>query len=58
MLRFTSGLAALLISATASAQIDVDIDLGQPEWYENPYLWVGVVVLLIIVLLVTRRRAS
>lgn len=53
-----AALAATLLPLAASAQIDIDVDLGKPEWYENPYIWVGVVVLLIIVLVLTRRTAK
>lgn len=53
-----AALAAVLLPLTAAAQIDIDVDLGKDEWYENPYLWGGVVLLLIIVLVLTRRTAK
>lgn len=31
--------------------------VDQPEWYETPYFWVGLVVVLIIVLLLLRQRS-
>ena len=52
-------LAALFTTISLYAQgLDVDIDIGEPEWYENIYLWIGVVVVLLLVLLLTRRRAK
>lgn len=53
-----AALAAVFTSINLYAQgLDVDIDIGKPEWYENVYLWVGVVVVLLLILLLTRRRA-
>ena len=54
-------LAALAPAATLLAQdgdgklLDIDIDVNRTEWYENPWLWVGVAAFVSIVLLIARR---
>ena len=49
--------AILMTQLTAFAQIDVDIDLGgKQEWYENPYVWVGVGVFLLVLVLLLRKK--
>ncbi len=46
----------LFTSVVAKAQIDVDIDLGKQEWYEDPKVWVGVAVFLVLLVLLARKR--
>lgn len=51
----------LLISFQIFAQdggLDIDIDLGKPEWYEQPWVWVvgGAIFILILVALLRRKR--
>lgn len=51
----------LMISFQIFAQdggLDVDIDIGKPEWYEQPWVWVvgGAVFILILVALLRRKR--
>lgn len=48
--------AALLMNFSAFAQLDVDIDLGKPEWYENPLVWVGAAAFLLILVLLLRKK--
>lgn len=43
-------------SNLAHAQIDVDIDLGKSEWYEDPKVWIGVAVFLLILAFIVRSR--
>lgn len=31
--------------------------IDQPEWYETPYFWIGLVVALVILLLLLRQRS-
>ena len=54
-------LLGLMISFQIFAQdggLDVDIDIGKPEWYEQPWVWVvgGAVFILILVALLRRKR--
>lgn len=56
---FYKSFAAVIIlftSVVAKAQIDVDIDLGKQEWYEDPKVWVGVAVFLVLLVLLARKR--
>lgn len=51
----------VLISFQIFAQdggLDVDIDIGKPEWYEQPWVWVvgGAAFILILVALLRRKR--
>ncbi len=51
----------LMISFKIFAQdggLDVDIDIGKPEWYEQPWVWVvgGAVFILILVALLRKKR--
>lgn len=51
----------LMISFQIFAQdggLDVDIDIGKPEWYEQPWVWVvgGAIFILILVGLLRRRK--
>lgn len=48
--------ALLITQVDAFAQIDVDIDLGKSEWYENPWVWVGVGAFLLILVLLGRKK--
>ena len=53
-------LAALLLtlgSTLAIAQdggLDIDVDINKGEWYENPWVWVGVGAFLLILALIMR----
>ncbi len=54
---FTKGLMAfmlLFINTISYAQIDIDIDLGKQEWYEDPKVWIGVAVFLVILVIIAR----
>lgn len=46
----------LCMTTLAQAQIDVDIDLGKSEWYEDPKVWVGVAVFLVILAFIARSK--
>lgn len=46
----------LAISTLATAQIDVDIDLGKKEWYEDPKIWIGVAIFLVILAFIARSK--
>lgn len=35
--------------------LDIDIDINKDEWYENPYLWVGVAAFLILLAFISRK---
>ena len=48
--------AALFMNFSAFAQLDVDIDLGKEQWYENPLVWVGVAAFLLILVLLLRKK--
>jgi len=46
---FNKGFATFILlffNAIVYAQIDIDIDLGKQEWYEDPKVWIGVAVFL------------
>jgi hypothetical protein len=49
-----------LISLKIFAQdggLDIDIDLGKPEWYEQPWVWVvGAAVFILILVAIVRRK--
>ena len=52
---------SLLISFQIFAQdggLDIDIDVGKPEWYEQPWVWVvgGAAFVLILVGLLRRKK--
>ena len=36
----------------------IDIDIDRTEWYENPYLWAGVLAFIVILIVVTRRKRA
>lgn len=65
MRRFASFSATILISFSTVAQ-DVDIDLSledgisidTQQWYENPVVWVGVVLIMGFILIITRRKRA
>lgn len=64
MKRFFSLLALAFLSFSAIAQ-DLDIDIGSDgisidteEWYENPIVWVGAVLVIILIVLLSRRTAK
>lgn len=51
----------LLISMQIFAQdggLDIDIDVGQPEWYEQTWVWVvgGAIFILILIGLLRKKR--
>jgi hypothetical protein len=50
----------VLISIQIFAQdggLDIDIDLGKPEWYEQPWVWVvGAAAFILILVAVVRRK--
>lgn len=65
MLRFTfATLAVSLLSLSAAAQgLDIDISsdgisINKEEWYENPLIWIGAVLVLILVVVLSRRTAK
>ncbi|WP_057939015.1 hypothetical protein [Algoriphagus resistens] len=54
-------LISMIFSVTAFAQdggLDIDVDLGKPEWYEQPWVWVvgGAVFILILVAILRKRK--
>ncbi|GAA0880462.1 hypothetical protein GCM10009119_34320 [Algoriphagus jejuensis] len=50
----------LMISVQLFAQdggLDIDIDLGKPEWYEQPWVWVvGAAAFILILVAIVRRK--
>ncbi len=50
----------LMISFQIFAQdggLDVDIDIGKPEWYEQPWVWVvGAAAFILILVAIVRRK--
>lgn len=51
--RFLAFAFLLTFSFSLYAQgLDIDVDIGKPEWYENPLVWViaGLAIILIVVL--------
>lgn len=45
-------LTMLLASLTVMAQdgeLDIDISVNEPEWYENIWIWIGLAVFIIII---------
>ncbi len=36
----------------------IDIDIDKTEWYENPYLWLGIAAFVTILIVVTRRKKA
>lgn len=56
----TSVLAILLLKFQSFAQdgelLDIDIDVNKDEWYEDPYLWLGVAAVIVLAILATRYR--
>jgi len=48
----------LFISTLAQAQLDIDIDLGKREWYEDPKVWVGVAIFLVVLAFIARGKKS
>lgn len=66
MIRFSlTTFAVALLSFRAFAQ-DLDVDLSledglsisTQQWYENPIVWVGAVLLVILFAVLVRRRAK
>lgn len=49
-------LIATLPLVAQDALIDIDID--KTEWYENPYLWLGIGAFITILFVVTRRKKA
>lgn len=57
--KYTSVILVLLFSTLLRAQDAlIDIDIDKTEWYENPYLWLGIAAFIIILLVVTRRKKT
>ena len=59
--QFASRAIALIVvlfsaAAPAFAQLDIDVDLGKEQWYENPLVWVGAAVFLLILAFIVRGR--
>jgi uncharacterized protein YacL len=49
----------VLISSQIFAQgLDIDVNVGKPQWYEQPWVWVvgGAIFILILVGLLRRKR--
>ena len=50
----------LFASVSAIAQdggLDIDVDLGKPEWYEQPWVWVvGAAVFILILVALLRKK--
>ena len=46
----------LFTSTLAKAQLDIDIDLGKTEWYEDPKVWVGVAIFLVVLAFISRSK--
>ncbi len=46
----------LFTSTFAKAQLDIDIDLGKTEWYEDPKIWVGVAIFLVVLAFIARGK--
>ena len=36
--------------------LDVDINVGRQEWYENPWIWVGVAVFVLLLALILKKK--
>lgn len=51
-------LTFIIFNVTALAQdgklLDIDIDINKKEWYENPYVWVGLGIFIILLVAVSR----
>ena len=57
--KYTGLILSLIASLPLVAQDAlIDIDIDKTEWYENPYLWLGVAAFVIILLAVTRRKKA
>jgi len=54
--KVASVFVALFIPFALIAQIDVDIDLGGKEWYEEPWVMPAAVVALLLIFLLLRRK--
>ena len=56
--KVASFLAFFLVSFAALAQdgklLDIDIDVNKNEWYENPYIWIGVAIFIVLLVAVSR----
>ncbi len=52
-------MASFLLSLQTFAQgelIDIDINAGKQEWYENPWVYVGVAAFILILVLIAKRK--
>ncbi|WP_159439228.1 hypothetical protein [Algoriphagus halophilus] len=51
---------AMTASLTSFAQdggLDIDVSIGEPEWYEQTWVWVvGVAVFVLILVAILRKR--
>ncbi|MEM7574243.1 MAG: hypothetical protein AAF433_15160 [Bacteroidota bacterium] len=54
--KFTALILAAFSLTLAAQDALIDIDIDSQEWYENPYLWLGVAAFVVIVLLITRKK--
>ena len=53
--KFSLSLVACLVLLTSVfAQLDVDVDINESEWYESPIVWVGGAVFLIVLAFIAR----
>ncbi|WP_439488951.1 hypothetical protein [Algoriphagus sp.] len=63
--KYTERLVLVLLSLVTTVGVyaqdgglDIDIDLGKPEWYEQPWVWVvgAAIFILILVALLRKKR--
>ena len=51
--------STLLFTTTlAKAQLDIDIDINESKWYEDPKVWVGVGLFLVVLAFIARSKKS
>ncbi|SIN97033.1 hypothetical protein SAMN05444394_2603 [Algoriphagus halophilus] len=64
LIKYTQNLFLVMMAMTASltsfAQdggLDIDVSIGEPEWYEQTWVWVvGVAVFVLILVAILRKR--
>jgi len=57
--RLFTTIGLLCFSVMSFAQgLDIDIDINEKEWYENPWIYVGAAAFIIILVLLTRKRKT
>lgn len=54
--KFVLAICLMFMSTVTKAQLDIDIDLGKREWYEDPKVWVGVAVFLLVLAFIARGK--